>query len=359
MSVRRFQGRDADVFGHHFLVCLHGTALTGEETELLAALKPLGIILHPGNLPNTDDPEQITASVSDLLQQIQATTQREALLVAMTHEATSALPAPFPSWPTCDRYAEAAGDVGRAIGRELRSLGVNLCLGPACNIVWSHDPAVIPAFSFGGLIEEVTRSAARFAAGLQESGIACAPSAFPGDGGVARRQGTPTPRLDETVDAIMMRDVQPFLTQIELGAPAMALSTALFAAIDRDYPASLSALTIQKLLRTKLRFSGVSISADLADHDLRANILDAEIAARALSASGDLFIVSDLSYALTLATHMLDAAGLELVSSEMLNASFARIETLMGQLSASPPEALSRTELQEHTALLQRLTREA
>ncbi len=358
MSVQRFQGRDADVFGHHFLVCLQDTSLTAEEREYLAALKPLGILLHPGNLPNTDSPESITASVAELLQQIRSATQREELLIAMTHEATSALPSPLPSWPTCDRYARAAGDVGRAIGKELRSLGVNLCLGPACNILWSHDPAVIPALSFGELIEEVTRDAAVFAAGIQESGIRCAPSAFPGDGGVARRPGTPTPRLDETVDAIMMRDVQPFLTQIELGASAIVISTALFAAIDRDYPASLSALTIQKLLRTKLRFSGVAICGDLANHDVRAGILDAEIAARALSATGDLFIVSDISYAYSLATHMLDAAGLELVSSDMLNASFARIEALMGQLPNSSPEAFSRTELQEHAALLQRISGE-
>ena len=111
MSVQRFQGRDADVFGHHFLVCLQDTSLTAEEREYLAALKPLGILLHPGNLPNTDSPESITASVAELLQQIRSATQREELLIAMTHEATSALPSPLPSWPTCDRYAQAAGDV--------------------------------------------------------------------------------------------------------------------------------------------------------------------------------------------------------------------------------------------------------
>ena len=169
--------------GQLFMVNLPGPVLDRATRDFLAEQCPGGVILFKRNIRSA---EQLRRLVAD----IHATGAGVPPLVALDHEGgrVDRLPHPpfthFPPMATVAERGDAklAVAVGRAMGRELRAVGIDLDFAPVLD-VWSNPRnRVIGDRAFGTTPQAVARFALAFARGLAQAGVLACGKHFPGHG---------------------------------------------------------------------------------------------------------------------------------------------------------------------------------
>lgn len=158
-------------------------------------------------------------------------------------------------------------EAGRGGGRNLASVGVNVNLAPVLD-VYRHSDNFIDEFerSYGTNAAMVSRLGAGFVREQQATGVAATAKHFPGLGAATRSQNTDTTpvTLDQPLSQLRAVDELPFKGAIDGGVRLVMVSWATYPALDRTFPAGLSAAVIQRELRDRLGFQGVTISDGLA-----------------------------------------------------------------------------------------------
>ncbi|MBV8953072.1 MAG: hypothetical protein JO179_02970, partial [Solirubrobacterales bacterium] len=186
---------------------------------------------------------------------------------------------------------------GQATGHYLKGLGINMDLAPVLDVptsagafIWAQGRAF--SFSAG----DVAKYGGQFALGLQSAGVAATGKHFPGVGSAAVDTDFKLNVLRPSA-AARAAALVPYRALIPRGLDAVMLSTAGFPAFDpTGTPTALSRPLIAGLLRTQLRFRGVTITDALGTptgHDERtAGVLAARAGADILlytdSAPGEL-----------------------------------------------------------------------
>jgi beta-N-acetylhexosaminidase len=173
----------------------------------------------------------------------------------------------------------------------LSAAGFDLNLGPVADVATIDSPVADRAY--GDDAELVSALVGAALEGCREGGIACAVSHFPGLGAASddTALGPSTVSLDEA--SLAARDLAPFRTAFEAGAPAVVLSLAFYAAYDPVTPAALSPTIATDLLRDELGFKGVAITDDLSSGAITGGIGAPEAAVQALAAGADMVTISD------------------------------------------------------------------
>jgi beta-N-acetylhexosaminidase len=175
----------------------------------------------------------------------------------------------------------------RAAGRRLRDAGVRLVLAPSADLGVGGGPAEERGFSDDPL------TTARFVSsavdGWNDARVAPAPGRFPGEGAASQDPLAGAATVGLSLPELVNRDVRPF-AHASARAPAMQMSAALYAAWDGVTPATLLPDAI-RLLRRRLGFRGVVISADLVAATAATGGGVGEAAVQALKAGCDLLLV--------------------------------------------------------------------
>lgn len=218
-----------------------------------------GICLFGSNLPG--DP----ASVRALVGEIRA--RRPAALVATDEEGgdvtrlhrDDASPVPGPAVLGAADDLDLTAAVGRAVGAELASYGIDLDLGPVADVNSNPANPVIGTRSFGAAPDLVARHVAAWVTGLQQAGVAACVKHFPGHGDTAQDSHLTLPVLDADLATLRERELVPFAAAVEAGAAAVMTSHLMVPALDTERPATLSAAVLG-LLRTDLAYDGVIVS---------------------------------------------------------------------------------------------------
>jgi beta-N-acetylhexosaminidase len=186
--------------------------------------------------------------------------------------------------------AEAAAEA-RASAASLRDLNLNGVLGPVIDVGLPADPA-LGARVYSDDPDQVARFAAATVRAYGREGVLSSPGHFPGLGsGSAATEQAPS-RVGLTVDQLAERDLIPFRAAFRAGAPAVLLSSALYAPDDFTVPGALSRAITTDLLRTRMRFRGMAITDDLADPAITTFTSVPEAAVRAIRAGADMLFVS-------------------------------------------------------------------
>jgi beta-N-acetylhexosaminidase len=186
--------------------------------------------------------------------------------------------------------AQAAEEAGQA-GSALREVNVTGVLGPVVDVGTEEDPALS-----GRVYSDDPGSVARFATATvrayRRAAVFSSPGHFPGLGsGSASTEEAPS-TVGLTVDQLAERDLIPFRAAFRAGAPAVLLSSALYAPDDFTVPGSLSRNIATDLLRRRMGFRGVAITDDLADPAITTFTPVADAAVQAVRAGADMLFIS-------------------------------------------------------------------
>jgi len=149
--------------------------------------------------------------------------------------------------------------VGRSIGRDLASLGINLDYGPCVDVNANPDNPVIGTRSFGSESELVARHSAAYVRGLQSQGVVGCAKHFPGHGDTAGDSHLGLPLVEYDAAAELLH-LAPFRSAIEAGVKAIMTAHILFPRHDPDVPATMSREILTGLLRERLGYQGLIVT---------------------------------------------------------------------------------------------------
>jgi beta-N-acetylhexosaminidase len=155
-----------------------------------------------------------------------------------------------------------AYDVGRAIAREGRAVGIHVNFAPVVDVNNNPSNPVINTRSFGENAARVARLSALFVRGAQDGGQLATAKHFPGHGDTDVDSHVGLPLVSATSARLDTLELVPFKAAIGAGASLVMTAHIALPAISGDSttPATLSPRIITGLLRDSLGFRGVAIT---------------------------------------------------------------------------------------------------
>jgi beta-N-acetylhexosaminidase len=155
-----------------------------------------------------------------------------------------------------------AYEVGRAIGREAKAIGIQMNFAPTVDV--NNNPAnpVINTRSFGEDPASVARLSAAFVKGSQDAGVVATIKHFPGHGDTDVDSHVGLPLVSASLARLDSVELVPFAAGIEAGAGMVMTAHIALPAVQGDSttPATLAPKIITGLLRERLHFSGLAIT---------------------------------------------------------------------------------------------------
>ena len=208
------------------------------------------------------------------------------------------LRAPFTEWPPLASLGRR-GDAGlterfgRALARELRSVGITLDYAPVLDV---HTNAANPVIGDRALSEdpgEVARLGAVLIRALEAEGVAACGKHFPGHGDTSLDSHLELPVVEHEPARLQEVELRPFRAAIEAGVAAIMTAHVRYPALDAAAPATLSRALITDLLRNELGYDGLVVTDDMAMGAIAKHSTAAVAAVEAIRAGCDLVLLCE------------------------------------------------------------------
>ncbi len=346
---------DISQVGDHFFVGLRPSVrLHDRDRALLADLRPAGVILYKSNFLHDKPYEQWLEAHAKLIAEIRTAVGRPRMLTAIDHEGgrVCRTPPPVTRFSYAARWAGQAAAVGRAMGVELASLGINLNFAPVLDIHSNPVNPVIGARAFGGTGGEVGAAALAFMSAMQSERVLACGKHFPGHGDTDKDSHRELPVLNQDLDALMARELKPFAAAIGAQIPMIMTGHILLPKIDAAEPVTLSRRFNQELLRDELRFDGVIVSDDIGMHAVSRMFEDPTAPARFLLAGADMMMVcahlTDTDRCRAFAAEVLGAVRRGTIPARVMERSKQRVHALLARAPQNAVTALGASVFEEH-----------
>ncbi|PVZ96687.1 hypothetical protein BB558_007392, partial [Smittium angustum] len=254
--------------------------INDEISGFLAKYKFGGIVLFAQNTPETAQ----TVKLIDQFQTAHAATSKIPLLFTIDQEGGAVtrlghgtmLPGNMALGAT--RNLQYAYDSGKVIGSELKSLGIQVNLGPVSDINTNPLNPVINVRSFGSDTSLVAKLALNYYNGVRSQGICACAKHFPGHGDTSKDSHFFLPQSNRTKEEINKNEFVPFKTLIDNGIDMIMTAHIQVPSLDNSLipnqwgndtlipPATLSRKIMTDVLRGELGFQGV-INSDAMNMD--------------------------------------------------------------------------------------------
>lgn len=307
--------------------------LTGEEyttcwpEDGVLGSRPVGGILLFGQ--NIVSAEQLEGFAADILRDAENAPYPPFLAVEEEGGAYSrvankvGLPTqPSPAQLGRNGGTEAAYASGKAIGEYLNRFHINLDLAPDADVL-SEPNNELGDRCFGNDWITVSRMAAAFAEGLNDSGVAACYKHFPGQGSATGALYKGKARNNVTLEEMMRSDLLPFYDGINGGVPMIMVSHMKAGRLDDAHPASLSYSVMTELLRDSMGFQGVIVTDSLRGKGIRDEKSAGDLAVECILAGADMIVLPQ--NAEDAVQGILNAVQKGTVTEERINESVERI----------------------------------
>ncbi len=344
--------------GRHFLIGLQkSTRLTEHDARLLSALRPAGIILFRENFQREVPYAEWLPLYRELIERVHSCIGREDVLISIDHEGGPVFrpPPPITNFGAAMKWASRSAEVGAAMGVELRSLGVNLDYAPVVDIHTNPANPVIGKRALGTEAGIVAASARDFFIAMEREGVFACPKHFPGHGDTGVDSHYDLPVVHRSLDELRQRELVPFAAMVQAGAKIIMSAHILYPAIDPDFPATLSRLWLNDVLRGELGFQGAITTDDTGMGAVSALFSKPGAAVRALEAGCDLIMMSahwtDTNRIAGLAQDLLDALNSGNLDLKAFEASQLRITKLLAAAPVHPIRPLPESVFAAHDVL--------
>jgi beta-N-acetylhexosaminidase len=271
--------------GHHPPVALRRMIEAGDVS---------GVILFDQNAGSRRAVRRLTGELQSIPRPAAAS---QPLLVTVDQEGGLVRRLPGPPKPSAraigERGAGFAERIGRATGKNLGDMGVNVDLAPVLDLGRPGRAITEQRRSFARTPSAVSRIGVGFARGLAEGGLAATAKHFPGLGGARLDTDNAVQRVRLPAESLRANDERPFAGFARTGGAMVMLSTAIYPALSGK-PAAFSREIATDELRDRLGFGGVSITDALGTVSARAFGGTARTATAAAAAGTDLVLFTDL-----------------------------------------------------------------
>jgi beta-N-acetylhexosaminidase len=249
--------------GQRLMVGFEGKRLNEDLKFLIGVLKVGGIILFSQNARNPKQIKELCFSIQDYAR-IKA---QPPLMIAIDQEGgpVARLKEPFTQFagnPAMKGEADAI-NFAEKTAAELSRAGINMNLAPVLDVAPKEINSIMAERSFGHDPSWVSKMGVTVIHHLQRNKIMAVAKHFPGIGRTVSDSHIDLPALDGDLTELQSCDLIPFEACIHKGVAGIMLSHIVYKKIDPQWPASLSERIAGKLLRERMRFSGVSMTDDL------------------------------------------------------------------------------------------------
>lgn len=343
--------------GDHLLIGLQPSpVLTNHDRALLSDLKPAGVILFKSNFRHDLPYESWLESHARLIADVRSATGRERMLIAIDHEGgrVCRTPKPITRFAPAARWAAESAAIGRVMGRELASLGINLTFAPVLDIHTNPKNPVIGERAFGQTPEAVIAAALPFIEAIEAEQVIACGKHFPGHGDTSIDSHLGLPSQSIKLDGLRARELKPFAAAIGAGLSMIMTSHILFPAIDPGLPVTLSRRFLTGILRDELRFEGVTISDDIGMGAMKGYFDNPNALVRLIESGCDMMMICahfvDTGRARDFARALLAAAGEGRLDAHLLEQSRARIQKLLSRATMNAVAALPEDLFRDHAA---------
>src|SRR6266404_3461866 len=308
--------------GQQFLVTFEGRETPPKQfLDVLQHHHVSGVVLfRHKNMGNLAELRELTRA----LQHAAAESGQPPLLIAADQEGGQLVAVdqttPFPGNMALGATGsdKLAYKVGRALGRELSAVGINVDFAPVCDVNSNPRNPVIGTRSFGEDPKLVARMSAALIRGLQSSGVAATAKHFPGHGDTSSDSHRGAPIVMHDAKRIRSVELVPFRAAVNSGVRLVMTAHIVMPALNggsNELPATLSQKILRDLLRRKMRFNGVIVSDALDMHAMEQGSGYVAEAMAAVAAGLDLLLFNhDLSRVEPAYTNLVQATRRGLLS---------------------------------------------
>ncbi len=247
----------------HLMLAFEGTEVPDWLKTRLRDDPPAGITLFRES--NMSTPSQV-AELTSALQELNSSPLP--LLIAVDQEGGQLLgltgSTPFGGNMALGAAGDAslARDVARAMGDELRAVGITVDYAPVADVATRPDNPSLGVRAFGddpAMVAEFTRA---MVGGLADAGVASTLKHFPGKGEATVDPHYELPLMDLDRERLERVELAPFRAGIEAGARLLMTGHYVVPALtgSRDLPISASGTGIDGFIRSEMGFGGVVIT---------------------------------------------------------------------------------------------------
>jgi beta-N-acetylhexosaminidase len=317
--------------GEFMMVGFFGQEMDNSLAAHLRELKPAGLIFFTRNIAN---PEQL-ARLTKEAQSLAIQEFGRPLLLAIDQEGgtVARLALPFTQIPDAVSLGlggcESVTQYYELAAKEMRQVGLNLNLAPVLDINTGGPGGLMEKRSFGRDPSLVARCGVAAIKAIQKHRIMATAKHFPGLGQAQKDPHYDLPLVNASRAEMEQHELLPFTAAGQAGVDCMMTSHTLYPALDPEFPATFSSVTLRDLLRDKIGFSGVVITDDLDMGAVTGRYSPEDAAIGALRAGADLLLVCNDMENMRLALEALHR-GLDrgLLDTETLAVSLTRVEKL-------------------------------
>jgi len=256
-----------DKLGQMFNIGLSGPELLDKEKKLIIENNIGGVTLFSRNITDVDQVRNLCESLQGLTSEMPSS---EKLLIAIDQEGGRVARIKEPLKVFAPMYEIGEEDspalcfeVATELAEDLLSLGINWDFAPVLDVRLNDKNEVIGDRAFSNDPHQVAKLTSGFLRGFKKSGMIGCGKHFPGHGYTALDSHFDLPVDERSFEEIQNTELIPFQKAIAQKVDAMMMAHIVYPKVDAQWPASLSSIWIQEILRNQLQFEGLIVSDDI------------------------------------------------------------------------------------------------
>ncbi|MFL5773092.1 MAG: glycoside hydrolase family 3 N-terminal domain-containing protein [Flavisolibacter sp.] len=185
--------------------------------------------------------------------------------------------------------------MGRAVGEQMKRIGVHVNYAPVVDINNNPDNPVIGYRSFGEDKYKVAEFGVAYMRGMQDEGIMACAKHFPGHGDVSVDSHLDLPLITKSRFQLDTLELYPFKQMFKAGVGSVMIAHLAIPVIDatQNMPTSLSKKNVTGLLRDDLYFEGLTFTDALEMKGVSKYFPGGEAAVQALIAGNDMLCLPE------------------------------------------------------------------
>lgn len=326
--------RLADKVGQMLMAGFYGLEAPQHILDWLAEGKIGGVILFARNAETPEQVAKLCKQLHDAAKYpILIGIDQEGGAVTRLREGFTESPGAMALSATGDEII--AEKTSKILAEEMATVGINWTYAPVVDITYNKDNPTVGVRSFGNDKETVSQFASASVRGFQSGNVAACAKHFPGLGDTTIDTHLALATLDVPVEQVILNDLLPYRVGIDAGLATIMTTHTVISELDSEYPATLSPVVVNKLLRDELGFEGVVTTDCMEMKAIADNFGTGESAVLAMLAGVDIVLFSHTRELQEAAYEaMIEAAESGRVPEDMIDAANARIANLKEQFAA-------------------------